>query len=135
MPSGNVRRRRYRITRLRSAGAADWFAGSTATSNVDAKNLAYFITDGKPAFYDLGTATKLSDVKVIDRTYSSDKYLDDTTLNLKNYVLGDTVTYRDSNRNFEVVNSKGKCSSGLKGCLVGRRPRWELSSRAVMART
>ena len=33
--------------------AADWFAASTARSNVDAKNLAYFITDGKPNDLDI----------------------------------------------------------------------------------
>ncbi|MFQ2904917.1 VWA domain-containing protein, partial [Aeromonas caviae] len=52
--------------------AADWFAASTATSNVDAKNLAYFITDGEPTFYDLGTTTRLRDVKIIDRAFAND---------------------------------------------------------------
>ncbi|MCY9837997.1 type I secretion C-terminal target domain-containing protein [Aeromonas media] len=83
---------------------ADWFASSTATNNVDAKNLAYFITDGKPTFYDLGATTKLSDVKVIDWDDYGDEYLSSTSLNLGNYVLGNTVTYRG----VEVVNSKGE---------------------------
>ncbi|MFM4718563.1 Ig-like domain-containing protein, partial [Aeromonas bivalvium] len=91
--------------------AANWFAGSTATSNVDAKNLAYFITDGKPTFYDLGTTTRLSDVKVIDWAYSSDEYLNSTSLNLGNYVLGNTVTYRG----VEVVNSKGEVIKWSEG--------------------
>ncbi|MFM5243306.1 type I secretion C-terminal target domain-containing protein, partial [Aeromonas rivipollensis] len=30
---------------------ANWFNGSTAQSNTNAKNLTYFITDGKPTFY------------------------------------------------------------------------------------
>ncbi|BBQ54515.1 hypothetical protein WP2S18C03_35960 [Aeromonas veronii] len=30
---------------------ANWFASSTAQSNTNAKNLTYFITDGKPTFY------------------------------------------------------------------------------------
>ncbi|WP_368206942.1 VCBS domain-containing protein [Aeromonas sp. R6-1] len=84
--------------------AADWFAASTATSNVDAKNLAYFITDGEPTFYDLGTTTRLSDVKIIDRAFANDDYLSATSLNLNNYVLGNTVAYSG----LEVVNSKGE---------------------------
>ncbi|MGE6291066.1 VCBS domain-containing protein, partial [Aeromonas media] len=84
--------------------AADWFAGSQATNNIDAKNLAYFITDGKPTFYDLGTTTRLRDVKIIDWAFGNDDYLNATSLNLNNYVLGNTVTYSG----FEVVNSKGE---------------------------
>ncbi|WP_324023220.1 retention module-containing protein [Aeromonas caviae] len=84
--------------------AADWFAASTATSNVDAKNLAYFITDGEPTFYDLGTTTRLRDVKIIDRAFANDDYLNATSLNLNNYVLGNTVAYSG----LEVVNSKGE---------------------------
>ncbi|MFM1665680.1 Ig-like domain-containing protein [Aeromonas salmonicida] len=91
--------------------AADWFAASMATSNVDAKNLAYFITDGKPTFYDLGTTTRLWEVKVIDWAYSSDDYLNSTSLNLANYVLGNTVTYRGA----EVVNSKGEVIKWTQG--------------------
>ncbi|HCH52215.1 MAG TPA: RTX toxin, partial [Aeromonas sp.] len=83
---------------------ADWFASSTATANLGAKNLAYFITDGKPTFYDLGTTSVLSNIKVIDSRNGDDDYLSDTSLNLNNYVLGNAVSYRG----VEVVNSKGE---------------------------
>ncbi|MFM5100206.1 type I secretion C-terminal target domain-containing protein, partial [Aeromonas veronii] len=84
--------------------AADWFAASTARSNVDAKNLAYFITDGKPTYYVLATTTKLSEIKVLDGLYESDTYLSTTSLNLSSYVIGNTVTYNG----LKVVNEKGE---------------------------
>ncbi|WP_253186650.1 Ig-like domain-containing protein [Aeromonas sp. YN13HZO-058] len=84
--------------------AADWFASSTATSNMDAKNLAYFITDGEPTYYVLATTTKLSEIKVLDGFYESDTYLSTTSLNLSSYVIGNTVTYNG----LKVVNEKGE---------------------------
>ncbi|MBO1518543.1 retention module-containing protein [Oceanisphaera pacifica] len=42
--------------------AANWFQSGTATSNVDAKDLTYFITDGKPTYYESKEVKVLNNV-------------------------------------------------------------------------
>ena len=91
--------------------AATWFKGSEATSNVDAKNLTYFITDGAPnrynAVYDdanLGTT----------RYYGggSTVYFDDK-VNTSNYALnkGIVVTATVNGSTQVIVDADGKVYS------------------------
>ncbi|MGJ0344862.1 VWA domain-containing protein, partial [Aliarcobacter cryaerophilus] len=69
--------------------AAQWFNSDFATSNADAKNVTYFITDGKPTYY--YTDVNASSVQVVDLSGTkNDKTLKDVLPN--NYKFGDKVT-------------------------------------------
>ncbi|MFM5463939.1 VCBS domain-containing protein, partial [Aeromonas simiae] len=84
---------------------ANWFASSTATSNVDAKNLAYFITDGNPNEYMVGEG---SDPVVVDfskeNKWQSDRNLSDL---LTSYVPGKSVVYQDGQGGREFIDKDG----------------------------
>ncbi|MEN9583472.1 MAG: hypothetical protein RLZZ616_478, partial [Pseudomonadota bacterium] len=78
---------------------ANWFNGSTAQGNSNAKNLTYFITDGKPTYY-LGSEG--SNPLVDDYTNNSkDVYLNQLLQN--GYVPGQV--YKSGN--FTVIDAQG----------------------------
>jgi hypothetical protein len=54
-----------------------WFNSTEATSNTDAQNLTYFITDGEPTFYLNGVN---SNPKVLDYSSRTDSYLSATQI-------------------------------------------------------
>ena len=60
---------------------ANFFNSTIATSNTKAENLTYFITDGKPTYYQSGER--------INPWLTGDKNLDDQ-INVNSYKLGDT---------------------------------------------
>ena len=67
--------------------ATNWFKGSEATSNVGAKNLTYFITDGAPNMY---TAIQGNPLLGSSSWFGSNVYFDSVVKN-SNYVLGQTT--------------------------------------------
>ncbi|AZE45864.1 T1SS secreted agglutinin RTX [Pseudomonas chlororaphis] len=74
---------------------ANFFQSSAATSNTNATNLTYFITDGKPTFYQAGEQTNPT-------LYSGGAKLDDV-VNPSTYKLGDTFSkVLDSTHNLNV---------------------------------
>jgi uncharacterized protein YegL len=88
--------------------ATNWFKGDDATSNVGAKNLTYFITDGEPNVYTsvdgnpyLGTGRNGSDVYF------------DSVVNNSNYVLGQStpVTATINGRTQVIVDGDGNVYS------------------------
>ncbi|KAF0864662.1 type I secretion C-terminal target domain-containing protein [Pseudomonas sp. LD120] len=77
---------------------ANFFQSSQATSNTNATNLTYFITDGKPTYYQTGEQT--------NPTLYGNVRLDDV-VTTSNYKLGDTFsTYIDSTHALS-VNANG----------------------------
>ncbi|MFB0776803.1 Ig-like domain-containing protein [Aeromonas salmonicida] len=78
---------------------ANWFNGSTAQSNTNAKNLTYFITDGQPTYY---LENEGSNPMIRDRSGTvNDVYLNNVIGS--NYVQGQIYTV--SNRT--VINANG----------------------------
>ena len=63
---------------------SNFFKSTMATSNTGADNLTYFITDGKPTYYQSGESTN-------PRLWTGGKYLDDV-VNVNNYKMGDTFS-------------------------------------------
>ena len=78
---------------------ANFFQSNQATSNTNAKNLTYFITDGKPTYYQAGEQTNPT-------LYSGGPKLDDL-INVNNYKLGDTIntTYLDNTHAYSVSSN------------------------------
>ncbi|WP_308581575.1 type I secretion C-terminal target domain-containing protein, partial [uncultured Pseudomonas sp.] len=70
------------------SAATNWFKSSDATSNVGAKNLAYFITDGAPNMY---TAVDGNPYLGSSSRNGSSVYFDSVVKN-SNYVLGQTTS-------------------------------------------
>jgi hypothetical protein len=70
------------------SAATNWFKSSDATSNVGAKNLAYFITDGAPNMY---TAVDGNPYLGSSSRNGSAVYFDSVVKN-SNYVLGQTTS-------------------------------------------
>ncbi|WP_311198555.1 immunoglobulin-like domain-containing protein, partial [Pseudomonas frederiksbergensis] len=62
---------------------ANWFQSTDAVANTGAKNLTYFITDGKPTYYQSGEQTN-------PNLYGSVKL--DSVINTTNYQLGKAVS-------------------------------------------
>ncbi|MGE8146363.1 LapA family giant adhesin, partial [Pseudomonas frederiksbergensis] len=62
---------------------ANWFQSADAVANTGAKNLTYFITDGKPTYYQSGESTN-------PNLYGSVKL--DSVINTTNYQLGKAVS-------------------------------------------
>ncbi|MEO6681087.1 MAG: LapA family giant adhesin, partial [Pseudomonas sp.] len=62
---------------------ANWFQSADAVANTGAKNLTYFITDGKPTYYQSGEQTN-------PNLYGSVKL--DSVINTTNYQLGKAVS-------------------------------------------
>ncbi|QQZ42297.1 LapA family giant adhesin [Pseudomonas sp. SK3(2021)] len=78
---------------------ANFFQSSVATSNTNATNLTYFITDGKPTYYQSGEQT--------NRTlYSGGAKLDDV-VNTSNYKLGDTFSKQLDSTHVLQISSDG----------------------------
>ncbi|MFT2184269.1 immunoglobulin-like domain-containing protein, partial [Pseudomonas putida] len=74
---------------------SNFFKSTMALSNSGAENLTYFITDGKPTYYQ-------SDESTNPRLWTGGKYLDDV-VNVNNYKIGDTFsTMVDSTHKFEI---------------------------------
>ncbi|WEK30892.1 MAG: type I secretion C-terminal target domain-containing protein [Candidatus Pseudomonas phytovorans] len=63
---------------------SNFFKSAVALGNSGAENLTYFITDGKPTYYQSGESTN-------PRLWSNGKYLDDV-VNVNNYKIGDTFS-------------------------------------------
>ena len=89
---------------------ANWFKSNEVLSNANtdgtSNNLAYFITDGKPTYYQAGEATN----SVVANYYSSNKTdgrLDDY-LSVNNYKLGDTAYITLGGVSRLLVNSSGQ---------------------------
>ncbi|MGR6474306.1 retention module-containing protein [Pseudomonas juntendi] len=77
---------------------SNFFKSTIATGNKGAENLTYFITDGKPTFYQSGESTN-------PRLWTGGKYLDDV-VNVNNYKIGDTFsTMVDSTHRFDIDSS------------------------------
>ncbi|MBC3483239.1 immunoglobulin-like domain-containing protein, partial [Pseudomonas sp. SWRI77] len=62
----------------------NFFKSTMATGNTDADNLTYFITDGKPTYYQTNETTNY-------RLWTGGKYLDDV-VNVNNYKVGETFS-------------------------------------------
>ncbi|MBV4529579.1 type I secretion C-terminal target domain-containing protein, partial [Pseudomonas sp. SWRI100] len=78
---------------------ANFFKSTMATGNSGAENLTYFITDGKPTYYQTNETTNY-------RLWSGGKYLDDV-VNVNNYKVGDTFSvWADATHKVE-INSEG----------------------------
>ncbi|HDS1820129.1 TPA: type I secretion C-terminal target domain-containing protein [Pseudomonas putida] len=78
---------------------ANFFKSTMATGNSGADNLTYFITDGKPTYYQANETTNY-------RLWSGGKYLDDV-VNVNNYKVGDTFSvWADATHKVE-INSEG----------------------------
>ncbi|MCO7614777.1 type I secretion C-terminal target domain-containing protein, partial [Pseudomonas chlororaphis] len=77
---------------------ANFFQSSQATSNTNATNLTYFITDGKPTYYQSGEQT--------NPTLYGNVRLDDV-VTTSNYKLGDTFGKYIDNTHYLSVNSDG----------------------------
>ncbi|RXU58437.1 large adhesive protein, partial [Pseudomonas protegens] len=77
---------------------ANFFQSSLATSNTNATNLTYFITDGKPTYYQTGEQT--------NPTLYGNVRLDDV-VTTSNYKLGDTFSTYIDNTHALTVNANG----------------------------
>ncbi|MBA1204085.1 type I secretion C-terminal target domain-containing protein [Pseudomonas capeferrum] len=78
---------------------ANFFKSSMATNNTDAIKLTYFITDGKPTYYQTGEQTN-------PRLWNYGPTLD-SVVNTSNYKLGDTFSvWADSTHRID-INSSG----------------------------
>ncbi|NMY69900.1 retention module-containing protein [Pseudomonas sp. WS 5414] len=77
---------------------ANFFQSSQATGNTNATNLTYFITDGKPTYYQSGEQT--------NPTLYGNVRLDDV-VTTSNYKLGDTFSSYIDNTHYLSVNSSG----------------------------
>ncbi|MFL9854086.1 LapA family giant adhesin, partial [Pseudomonas chlororaphis subsp. aurantiaca] len=77
---------------------ANFFQSSAATSNTNATNLTYFITDGKPTFYQSGEQTN-------PILYGSVRL--DSVITTSNYQLGDTVRLQPDSTHLIDINSSG----------------------------
>ncbi|PMU94111.1 hypothetical protein C1Y30_01175, partial [Pseudomonas sp. GW704-F3] len=93
--------------------ATNWFKGDEATSNVGAKNLTYFITDGEPNVY-----TSVDGNPYLGWTgwNGSDVYFD-SVVNNSNYVLGQStpVTATINGRTQVIVDGDGNVYSYYNG--------------------
>ncbi|WP_454825330.1 tandem-95 repeat protein [Pseudomonas veronii] len=93
--------------------ATNWFKGDEATSNVGAKNLTYFITDGEPNVY-----TSVDGNPYLGWTgwNGSDVYFD-SVVNNSNYVLGQStpVTTTINGWSQVIVDGDGKVYSYYNG--------------------
>ncbi|WP_321862213.1 type I secretion C-terminal target domain-containing protein [Pseudomonas paraveronii] len=94
--------------------ATNWFKGDEATSNVGAKNLTYFITDGEPNMY-----TAIQGNPLLGSTggrYGSNVYFD-SIVNSANYVLGQTnsVTTTINGKTQVIVDGDGNVYSYSNG--------------------
>ncbi|WP_404943511.1 retention module-containing protein [Pseudomonas sp. NY8938] len=77
---------------------SNFFNSTMATSNKGAENLTYFITDGKPTYYQSGESTNPS-------LWKNGKNLDDV-VNVNNYKMGDTFSaWADSTHKVEISSS------------------------------
>ncbi|KIY37638.1 hypothetical protein TZ03_26805, partial [Pseudomonas sp. 10-1B] len=77
---------------------SNFFKSSMATSNKGAENLTYFITDGKPTYYQSGESTNPS-------LWKNGKRLDDV-VNVNNYKVGDTFSdWADATHKVEISSS------------------------------
>ncbi|MCB2256465.1 type I secretion C-terminal target domain-containing protein, partial [Pseudomonas chlororaphis] len=77
---------------------ANFFQSSQATGNANATNLTYFITDGKPTFYQAGEQTN-------PILYGSTRL--DSVITTSNYHLGDTVRLQPDSTHLIDINSSG----------------------------
>ncbi|MGF6093103.1 beta strand repeat-containing protein, partial [Pseudomonas sp. 18173] len=76
---------------------ANWFQSADAVANTGAKNLTYFITDGKPTYYQSGESS--------NPTLYSGKTLD-SLITTSNYQLGKAVSlYPDSSHQIDITAS------------------------------
>ncbi|KAA0983972.1 retention module-containing protein [Pseudomonas sp. ANT_J12] len=77
---------------------ANWFQSADAVANTGAKNLTYFITDGKPTYYQSGEQT--------NPTLYSNVKLDDV-VKTSNYKPGDTFSTTIDSTHILNINSAG----------------------------
>ncbi|MFJ4259126.1 immunoglobulin-like domain-containing protein, partial [Pseudomonas monteilii] len=90
---------------------SNFFNSTMATSNKGAENLTYFITDGKPTYYQSGESTNPS-------LWKNGKNLDDV-VNVNNYKMGDTFSaWADATHKVEIS------SSGVVKVLTYSENRW-----------
>ncbi|PMZ00471.1 type I secretion protein [Pseudomonas sp. FW306-02-F02-AA] len=78
---------------------ANFFQSSMATSNSNATNLTYFITDGKPTYYQSGEQTNPA-------LYSGGAQLDDI-VTTSNYTLGNTFSKYLDNTHYLSIGTDG----------------------------
>ncbi|WP_254612432.1 immunoglobulin-like domain-containing protein, partial [Pseudomonas putida] len=77
---------------------SNFFKSTVALSNSGAENLTYFITDGKPTYYQNGESTN-------PRLWTNGKYLDDV-VNVNNYKIGDSFSaWADSTHKVDISSN------------------------------
>ncbi|WP_182375464.1 retention module-containing protein [Pseudomonas putida] len=77
---------------------SNFFNSTMATGNKGAENLTYFITDGKPTYYQSGESTNPS-------LWKNGKSLDDV-VNVNNYKMGDTFSaWADATHKVEISSN------------------------------
>ena len=87
---------------------ANWFYGTQATSNVDATNLTYFITDGVANYYQDNSNT----VKVIDFKSSTDATLADY---ISKWTYGTPVTEKlNDGKTYTLIDASGKVTEYIE---------------------
>ncbi|WP_418949300.1 immunoglobulin-like domain-containing protein, partial [Pseudomonas fulva] len=90
---------------------ANFFKSKMAMGNTNAENLTYFITDGKPTFYQRGEQTDA-------RLWTNGKMLDEV-VNVNNYKVGATFSeWADSTHKVD-INSAGQLKVTTYGNLLG----------------
>ncbi|MBT9265421.1 LapA family giant adhesin [Pseudomonas sp. MG-9] len=77
---------------------ANFFQSTEALANTGAKNLTYFITDGKPTYYQTGESTNPT-------LYGSVKF--DSVVTTSNYKLGETFSTYIDNTHYLSINANG----------------------------
>ncbi|MGZ7460218.1 LapA family giant adhesin, partial [Pseudomonas sp. Ma2-10] len=84
---------------------ANWFQSAEAVANTGAKNLTYFITDGKPTYYQSGESTN-------PKLYDNVKL--DSVINTTNYQLGKAVSLYPDSTHWIDITASGVVTVGTK---------------------
>nr|WP_235695694.1 type I secretion C-terminal target domain-containing protein [Aeromonas veronii] len=80
---------------------SNWFNSDTAKNNVNAKNLAYFITDGAPnAYYDYENTNPVVNTMTNERL--------DSFVNVNNYVAGEAFYANIGGTNRVLIDASGR---------------------------
>ncbi|WP_421265443.1 VCBS domain-containing protein [Aeromonas veronii] len=87
---------------------SNWFNSDTAKNNTNAKNLAYFITDGAPnTYYDYEETNPIVNTKTNERL--------DSFVNVNNYVPGEAFYAYIGGSNRELIDANGNVQKWSQG--------------------
>ncbi len=87
---------------------SNWFNSDTAKNNINAKNLAYFITDGAPnTYYDYEETNPIVNTKTNERL--------DSFVNVNNYVPGEAFYAYIGGSNRELIDANGNVQKWSQG--------------------